>query len=109
MNAIEALRLFEEREISAAAESACLIDLLRERIQGYFDSHHYSGYSSGWKLKNLELPGREDKMYTTTVWAIPKGIDEEILKRDELWENGLKEVGEEFGVNIQIPFGCYMK
>ena len=59
--------------------------------------------------KNWIFPKKKDRMYCETVWAVPKGVDEEIIKHDKEWEEGLFNLGREFNVAIRIPLWCYAK
>lgn len=78
---------------------------LEMAVREYFSNNIHNNFKKPFELKRLERAN----MGSADIYAVPKGIYEEIFEDDNQFDEGLREVGKKFGVSIDLPWYCNSK
>ena len=78
---------------------------LRESVETYFAGHLYKGFVRPFKLSRLETSGLKEDI----IYAVPENGEELLDEEDPEWHEGLLSLGRSFGIELRIPYWCYVK
>jgi hypothetical protein len=79
---------------------------LNEAVQDYFTHHRHPEYTKVFELDRIEVSDKNHNI----LHAVPKGLEpEDIRQQHNGWERRLQLVGNQYGLDLRLPYWAFEK